>query len=192
MPLASGAVLLPAVGLLLTRMSRRLTALAAVVLLAWLNLWWLLPLLGLTQIDSAMPPLFAVAHSALIMTIGHMLVIVLVLGAFGVFSPRAGSPADVASRAAGRGDYRAAGEYWLEAGRTRRALRSFIRAHDWGRAAEVARSRGKLGRAAEFMERQGGEAFGGAAQLHSRLGHDAKAQQMWVRYGQFLVENRRS
>jgi eukaryotic-like serine/threonine-protein kinase len=192
MPLAPGDVLLPAVGLLLTRLSRRLTALVAAALLAWLNLWWLLPLLGLPEIDSALPPLFAVAHSAPIMTVGHLLVIVLVLGALGVFSPRAGSPADVASRAASRGDYRAAGEYWLEAGRPRRALRNFVRAHDWGRAAEVARSRGKLSRAAEFMERQGGEAFGGAAQLHSRLGHDAKAQQLWIRYGQFLVENRRS
>ena len=192
MSFAPGDVVLPAVGLLLTRMSRRLTALVAVVLLAWLNLWWVLPLLGLRAIDSALPPLFAVAHSAPIMTVGHLLVVVLVLGAFGVFSPLAGSTAELASRAASRGDYRAAGEYWLEAGRPRRALRSFIRAHDWGRAADVARSRGKLARAAEFMERQGGEVLGGAAQLYSRLGQDARAQQTWMRYGQFLVENKRS
>src|SRR3972149_10450082 len=104
-----GDVVLPAVGLLLTRMSRSLTARVAAVLLAWLNLWWVLPLLGLTQIGSALPPLFAVAHSAAIMTVGHILVVVLVLGAFGVFSPRAGSPAELASRAASRGDFRAAG-----------------------------------------------------------------------------------
>ena len=192
MSFAPGDVVLPAVGLLLTRMSRRLTALVAVVLLAWLNLWWVLPLLGLTQIDRALPPLFAVAHSAAIMAVGHILVVVLVLGALGVFSPRAGSPAELASRAVSRGDFRAAGEYWLEAGRPRRALRSFIRAHAWGRAADVARSRGKLGRAAEFMERQGGEVLGGAAQLYSRLGQDARAQRTWLRYGQFLVENKRS
>ena len=192
MSFAPGDVVLPAVGLLLTRMSRRLTALVAVVLLAWLNLWWVLPLLGLRAIDSALPPLFAVAHSAPIMTVGHLLVVVLVLGAFGVFSPLAGSTAELASRAASRGDYRAAGEYWLEAGRPRRALRNFIRAHDWGRAADLARSRGNLARAAEFMERQGGEVLGGAAQLYSRLGQDARAQQTWMRYGQFLVENKRS
>ena len=192
MSFAPGDVVLPAVGLLLTRMSRRLTALVAVVLLAWLNLWWVLPMLGLGAIDNALPPLFAVAHSAPIMTVGHLLVVVLVLGAFGVFSPLAGSTAELASRAASRGDYRAAGEYWLEAGRPRRALRNFIRAHDWGRAADLARSRGNLARAAEFMERQGGEVLGGAAQLYSRLGQDARAQQTWMRYGQFLVENKRS
>jgi tetratricopeptide (TPR) repeat protein len=173
-------------------MSRRLTALVAAVLLAWLNLWWLLPLLGLTQIEGAMPPLFAVTHSAAIMAVGHILVVVLVLGALGVFSPRSGSPAELALRAASRGDYRAAGEYWLEAGRPRRALRNFVRAHDWARAADVARSRGRLARAAEFMERQGGEVLGGAAQLYSRLGQDARAQETWLRYGQFLVENKRS
>src|SRR5512136_2076504 len=192
MSFAPGDVVIPVISLLLTRMSRRLTALAAAALLAWLNLWWVLPLLGLREIDQAIPPLFAVAHSAVIMTVGHLLVIVLVLGALGVFSPRAGSPTELAWRAASRGDYRAAGEYWLEIGRPRRALRSFLRAHDWGRAAEVARSRGKLARAAELMERVGGESLGAAAQLYSRVGQDTRAQQTWLRYGQFLVENRRS
>jgi tetratricopeptide (TPR) repeat protein/predicted Ser/Thr protein kinase len=192
MPFAPGAVVIPAIGLLLTRTSRRLTAFAAAVLLAWLNLWWVLPLLSLREIDNALPPLFAVAHSAAIMVVGHLLVIVLVLGALGVASPSAGSPAELASRAASRGDYRAAGEYWLEAGRPRRALRSFMRAHDWGRAAEVARSRGKLARAAELMERVGGESLGAAAQIYSRLAQSARAQKTWTRYGQFLVENRRS
>ncbi len=92
MSFAPGDVVIPVISLLLTRMSRRLTAFAAAVLLAWLNLWWLLPLLALREIDKALPPLFAVAHSAAIMTVGHLLVIVLVLGALGVFSPRAGSP----------------------------------------------------------------------------------------------------
>jgi tetratricopeptide (TPR) repeat protein len=192
MALVPGAVVMPVIGLLLTRQSRSLTALAAALLLAWLNLWWLLPLLGVTGIEAALPPLLLAAHSAAIMSVGHLLFVVLVFGALGVFSPRAGRPAELALRAASRGDYRAAGEYWLEAGRPRRALRSFLRARDWGRAAEVARSRGKLSRAAELLERHGGDSLGAAAQLYSRLGQDGKAQQMWLRYGQHLVENRRS
>jgi tetratricopeptide (TPR) repeat protein/predicted Ser/Thr protein kinase len=192
MALVPGAVVIPIIGLLLTRQSRSLTAFAAALLLAWLNLWWLLPVLGIRGIEAVLPPLLLAAHSAVIMSAGHVLFAVLVLGALGVFSPRAGSPVELALRAASRGDYRAAGEYWLEAGRARRALRSFLRARDWGRAAEVARSKGKLGRAAELLERHGGDSLGAAAQLYARLEQDGKAQQMWLRFGQHLVANRRS
>jgi tetratricopeptide (TPR) repeat protein len=194
MPFLPAAVALPVVGVLMTRQSRSLVGLAAVALLAWLNLWWVVPLIGFkTQaIDNALPPIFAVAHSAAIMSIGHIVVVVLVLGALGVFSPRAGSPTELALRAVGRGDHRAAGEYWMEAGSRRRAFRSFLRARDWARAAEVARSRGKLARAAELLERQGGDGLGSAAQLFTRLGQAAQAQATWLRYGQHLVETRRS
>jgi len=194
MPFLPAALALPVVALLLTRESRSLSGFAAVALLAWLNLWWIVPLIGVKSnaIDNALPPFFSVAHSAAIMSVGHIVVVILVLAAAGVFSPRAGSPTELAMRAARRHDHRAAGEYWLEAGRPRRAYRSFLRAHDWGRAAEVARSRGKLDRAAGLLDRQGGDALGSAAQLYSRLGESAKAQGAWLRFGQYLVENRRS
>ena len=191
MPLASGALVLPIFGLLLTRSSRSLTGLAATALLAWLNLWWVLPLLGLTALDRVMPPFLAAPHSATVMTFGHLLVGILYLTSAGVFSPRAGCPVDLAEKAARRGDHRAAGEYWAEAGRPRRALRSFLRAREWGRAAELARSRGQLPRAARLLQREGGESLGAAAQLYSRLGDETRARETWLRFGQYLVENRR-
>ena len=191
MPLASGTVVVPALGLLLTRSSRSLAGLAATALLAWLNLWWLLPVLGIAALDKVLPPYLAAAHSATAMTVGHLVVVVLFLAAAGVFSPRAGSPTDLAVKAARRGDHRAAGEYWAEAGKQRRALRSFLRARDWGRAAAVARSRGKLTRAAELLQREGGDSLGAAAQLYSRIGQEQRARETWLRYGQYLVENHR-
>ena len=54
MLLASGTVIVPVLGLLLTRSSRSLAGLAATALLAWLNLWWLLPVLGLAALDKVL------------------------------------------------------------------------------------------------------------------------------------------
>ncbi len=186
-----GAVLLPTVGVVLTRSGRSLTGMAATALLAWLNLWWVLPLLGLTAIDTAMPTFLAVAHSPTIMAAGHVVAALLILAASGIFSPRSGSPTDLAVKAARRGDHSAAGEYWLEAARPRRAFRSFLRAHAWGRAAEVARSRGNIARAADLLQREGGDSLAAAAQLFARVGQDGRAKETWLRYGQFLVEGRR-
>jgi len=187
-----GGVLIPVVGVLLTRGSRSLAALATALLVAWLNLWWLLPLIGF-KLEEAGPLAFLTAtRSTSFMVVGHVVALTLLLGALGVFSPRAGSPGDLAQRAATRGDHRAAGEYWLEAGRPRRALHSFLRAHDWVRAAEVARSQGRLAKAAELLQREGGDSLAAAAQLNARLGQDGAAQQLWLRYGQHLVETRRS
>ncbi len=191
MPLAPTVVLAPVLGLLVTRSSRSLTGIVATAALAWLNLWWVLPLLGLTALDNSLPPFVAAARSTTVMSVGHLVVVLLYLGAAGVFSPRAGSPADLAYKAARRGDHRAAGEYWIEAGRTRRGFRSFIRAREWGRAAEVARSRGDLPRAAALLQREGGDSLGAAAQLYARIGNDDRARETWQRFGQHLVEGRR-
>ena len=191
MLLASGTVVVPALGLLLTRSSRSLTGVAATALLAWLNLWWLLPALGDSTLEKAMPPVLAAAHSATVMSVGHLVVLILFLAAGGVFSPRSGSPTDLAVKAARRGDHRAAGEYWAEAGKQRRALRSFLRARDWGRAAAVARSRGQLVRAAGLLQREGGDSLGAAAQIYSRVGQEQLARETWLRYGQHLVESHR-
>lgn len=191
MLLASGTVIVPVLGLLLTRSSRSLAGLAATALLAWLNLWWLLPVLGLAALDKVLPPYLAAAHSATAMTVGHLVVVVLLLAAAGLFSPRAGSPTDLAVKAARRGDHRAAGEYWAEAGKQRRALRSFLRARDWGRAAAIARSRGQLARAAGLLQREGGDSLGAAAQLYSRVGQEQRARETWLRYGHYLIENHR-
>jgi len=182
---------LPAFGVLLTRSSRSLTGLVATALLAWLNTWWVLPLLGLTALDNSLPPFVAAARSTTVMTIGHLVVVILYLGSAGLFSPRSGSPADLALKAARRGDHRAAGEYWAEGGRPGRAFRSFMRAHEWARAAEVARARGDLPRAAGLLQREGGESLGAAAQLYTRIGDDTRARDTWLRFGQYLVENRR-
>ena len=192
MPFASGALVLPVVGVLLTRSSRSLVGLAATALLTWLNLWWVVPTLGLTGLlEAVMPPFLVVAHTATVMTVGHLLAVVLYLGSAGVFSPRTGSPVDLAVKAARRGDHRAAGEYWAEAGRPRRALRSFLRAREWSRSAEVARSLGQLRRAAQFLQREGGESLGAAAQLYARLKDERRARETWLRFGQYLLENRR-
>ncbi len=191
MPLGPGVALTPVLGVLVTRGSRSLTGLAAAALLLWLNVWWLLPLLGPDAIDAALPPFLAAAHSALVMTAGHLLAAVLLLAASGLFSPRAGSPADLAVKSARRGDHRAAGEYWLEAGRPRRALRSFLRARAWGRAAELARARGQLARAAELLQREGGDSLAAAGQLFARAGQEGKASEAWLRNGQHLIEHGR-
>ncbi len=191
MPFAHPAVVVPVLGVLLTRGSRSATGAVATALLAWLNLWWVLPLIGLTALDQSLPPFLAAARSTPVMSLGHLVVVVLYLGAGGLFSPRSGSPADLAHKAARRGDHRAAGEYWAEAGKQRRAFRSFTRAREWGRAAEVARARGDLKRAAELLQREGGDSLGAAAQLWARLGHDAQARETWMRFGQFLVEGHR-
>ncbi len=183
---------MPLVGILFTRSSRGLAGIATASLLAWLNLWWILPLAGITLTENPPFTFLSVAKSGVVMTIGHLVVVVLFLVAIGVFSPRSGSPADLALRAANRGDHRAAGEYWLEAGRPKRALHSFLRARDWVRAAEVARNQGRLARAAELLQHEGGDSLAAAAQLFSRLGKSGAAQQLWVRYGQHLVETRRA
>ncbi len=191
MPFGPGVALTPALGVLVTRGSRSLTGLAAALLLLWLNLWWLVPLLGPNALDAALPPFLAAAHSALIMTAGHLLAVALLLAAAGLFSPAAGSPAELAVRSARRGDHRAAGEYWLEAGRPRRASRSFLRARAWGRAAELARTRGQLGRAAELLQREGGDSLAAAGQLYARAGREGEANDVWLRYGQHLIEHGR-
>ncbi|MDD5562853.1 MAG: serine/threonine-protein kinase [Thermoanaerobaculaceae bacterium] len=191
MPFGPGVALTPALGVLVTRGSRSLTGLAAALLLLWLNLWWLVPLLGPNALNAALPSFLAAAHSALIMTAGHLLAVALLLAAGGLFSPAAGSPAELAVRSARRGDHRAAGEYWLEAGRPRRASRSFLRARAWGRAAELARTRGQLGRAAELLQREGGDSLAAAGQLYARAGRETEANEVWLRYGQHLIEHGR-
>ena len=191
MALAPATVVVPAFGLLFTRGGRSLATFLAFTLLAWLNLWWLLPLLGLSIVDRAMPAILAVPRSTPVMAVGHLVVVVLFIAASGVFSPRAGSPDDLAVRAARRGDFLAAGEFWLEAGRQRRALRAFLRAHAWGRAGELARSMGRLRRAATLLQHDGGDSLAAAAQLFTRIGDEAHSRQTWAHYGHYLVENRR-
>ena len=93
-------------------------------------------------------------------------------------------------RATRRGDYLAAGEFWQQDGRLRRALGSFLKARAWGRAADVARTLGDLPRAAQLYEREGGQFLATAASLQSRLGNDAEARALWLRWGSTLVESR--
>jgi len=186
--IAGPVVLLVPVGaLLLTRGSRSLAGTSATALLVWLNLWWVLPLLDVRQ---ELPALLLVPSSTTVLVVGHLVAIALLLAAFGLFSPNPGSATDLAVRSARRGDYLAAGEFWLEAGRPNRAYRSFLRARNWARAADVARSAGRLRHAAALLQKEGGGSLGSAAQIYARLGDEGQAQQLWSRYGQYLVESR--
>ncbi|MEW6337298.1 MAG: protein kinase [Acidobacteriota bacterium] len=180
--------LAPVVGILLSRGQRTSLGLISIWMFSWLNLWWLLPLLGYT---AELPRWLSWARTHPALTVlGHIGAIVVALAALGVFSPRPGSPRELAIRAARRGDHLAAGEFWLEARRPGRAYRSFSRARAWARAAEVARSGGRLRRAAGLLQREGGASLGVAAQLYARLGEEGQAQQLWLRFGHHLVEAR--
>jgi eukaryotic-like serine/threonine-protein kinase len=193
MLVAPALALAPLLALVMTAPRRAAAAAAAGGLLVWLHLWWLLPLFDIMQLPAeGMHGLLRLPQSPLVMTLGHLAVIALVLAAVGVFSPRPGSAADLAVRAASRGDLVAAGELWQEAGKPRRALRCFMRARSWGRAAEIARSLGRLQEAAELAEREGGGALLMAAQSWARLGQDGRAQMLWTRYGAYLVDKGQS
>jgi tetratricopeptide (TPR) repeat protein len=169
--------------LLLVTGKRQAAALLAAVLLLWLHASWLAPLVRLVQLPIAPAP-----FTPWVQVPGHVLVLLLLLAAFGLFSPRAGSPAELALRACRRGDFLSAGELFLQAGKPRKALRAFLKARAWARAGDVARSMGKLAKAAGFYERQGGQALATAAQLHQRLGHEERAKALWSRLGQELVQ----
>jgi tetratricopeptide (TPR) repeat protein len=176
----------PILGVLLSRGRRTTAGTATLFLVGWLNLWWVLPLIGF---DRSLPFFLTLPKSATVLIVGHVVALVLFLASLGLFSPTPGGPEELAIRAAGRGDHMAAGEFWLEAGQQSRALRAFKRGHAWGRAAEVARAAGRTRDAAEFFQREGGSALGTAAQLYARLGDDGTAQQLWLRFAQHLVEN---
>ncbi len=159
------------------------------VLLAWMNLWWVLPLLEVPIQPSAWFVLMDLPRQWWVNSLIYPAALLALLAALGVFSPAVGSLAHQAAQAARRGDHFAAGELLLQAGRPRRALRHFLRARAWERAGEVARSLGHTRRAAEMFKRAGGSALAQAAQAMSRLGDTHQANQLWLRYGQHLVES---
>ena len=177
----------PLVALVVTGGVRRAAALLAALGLVWLNLSWLLPLLDETR---PLPAALEVSRSTPALVVGHLAVVFLVLVVVGVFSPRRGSPADLALRAARRGDHVAAGEYWAQAGSPRRAYRAFVRGHAWLRAADAARNQWQLRHAADLLQREGGHSLGAAAQLYLRIDEEALAEHLWGRYGQYLVDTR--
>ncbi|MGQ9495492.1 MAG: protein kinase domain-containing protein [Thermoanaerobaculaceae bacterium] len=163
---------------------RQAAALVGVASLAWLHWPWLAPLFNL---GPQVLPLPLAPLSPWVQVPGHALSIFLLLAALGLFSPRPGSAGELALRAIRRGDYTAAGELYLEAGKPRKALRCFVKARAWTRAGDVARNLGKLGKAARFYEHQGGQALSLAAQLYSRIGAEEKSKTVWLRLGQDLV-----
>jgi eukaryotic-like serine/threonine-protein kinase len=187
--LGSGlAVAFPFVALAAARDRRRWAGIAAVALQVALNLWWALPLLNQPNVESAVPWALTRPLSLTVMIVGQIAFVLLLLAAFGLFSPRPGSPKDLAMRAEARGDFLAAGEFWMESGRHRRALRLFLRARAWPRAAEAARSKGDLKQAMSLFAKAGGEHLAAAAAVASRLGDETSAQQLWSRLGSHLVE----
>lgn len=183
--------LLPAVAvsaLFLSRKGKSTCLLLAWVLLVWLNAWWILWLLDIRPQQIEAFPVLLWPSTPTVTVPGHVIALLLLLAGLGVFSPRRGSPADLALHAARRGDFQAAGEFWLEAGHRRRALRAFLRARAFDRAADVARSLGQVKRAAKLLQRHGEESLGDAAQLYHRLGEKEKAQALWLRQAQQYVE----
>lgn len=192
MLLPGEALCFPFLAIVVTRGSRSLASLGAVCLLVWLNLWWIVSFLGADPLAKPLPGFLLVPRSEMVMVVGHLVAGLLVLVGLGLFSPRQGTATDLALRARRRHDFRAAGEFWLEAGNQRRALRSFKRGRVWGRAGEVARNLGRVHQALSFYQKEGGESLASAASLASRLGNEELAQQLWLRYGTFLVEHNRA
>lgn len=186
--LKASAVLLLPVALLASRSSRATLATLAATLLVWLNSWWLLPLFEVPSSPAMAFLLLELPRTWWANSLAYPVALFALLAALGVFSPPVGSLAHQAQQAARRGDHLAAGELLLQAGRPRRALRHFVRARAWERAGEVARSLGQGRRAAEFFKRAGGPSLALAAQTLSRLGDEEQAVQLWLRYGQHLVE----
>ncbi|MCU0292709.1 MAG: protein kinase [Thermoanaerobaculaceae bacterium] len=189
MMLLGEALLLPVFAIVITRGYRSLAAVIAPLLLVWLNLWWVLLLIGNDLLLKPFPSFLVAPKSSPVMIVGHLLAVVFGLVALGLFSPGRGSSVDLALRAAGRRDHRAAGEFWLEAGYSRRALRAFRRARAWGRAGEVARNLGRIQEALTYYQKEGGESLASAASMASRAGSEDLAQQLWLRYGTFLVQH---
>lgn len=189
MLLAGATLFLPLFAVVVTRGLRSLASFGAAALVVWLNLWWVLSFLGADTLTGRLPLLFLLPRSELVMVVGHAVAALLALIGLGLFSPRQGSPTDLALRAARRRDFRAAGEFWLEAGYPRRALRAFRRARAWGRAGEVARKLGRVAAALSYFQKEGGESLASAAALASRQGKEELAQQCWLRYGTYLIEH---
>lgn len=174
---------------IITRRGRSLAGLSAATLLVWLNLWWFLSLVNVQFPPGTYPFVLSVPRSTPVMIGGHLAVVALFLIAVGILSPRKGSPLDLAHRSARRGDHLAAGEFWLQAGRTRKAYRAFLRAQAWGRAADIARTRGQIATAAKLLEREGGAALLNAAQLFARAGNEPAARRVFQRYAQHAVQS---
>ncbi len=160
----------------------------AAVLAIWLNLWWLLPLVGVPLAPPSWQAVIDLPRTWPVYTPGYALLAVLALIAVGAFTPAKGSPRELAARAARRGDWLAAGEFLLQADRPGAARRAFTRARAFARAGEIARSRGNLRRAASLFLREGGDALAVAAPLLTRLGRHAEAASSWQRFAQHVVE----
>lgn len=195
MLLVGGSLLLPVIacfGIVITRGLRSSAFLVSATLTIWLNLWWVIPLLGGHSLSASIPAFVWETKSEVIMIVGHLAAGLLLLVGFGLFSPHQGSPTDLALRAARRHDFRAAGEFWIEAESPRRALRAFRRGRVWGRAAEVARNLGRIDSAIAYYQKEGGEALANAASLASRLGNEALASQLWLRFGTYLIEHHKA
>ncbi len=186
------ALLLPLFALVVTRGLRSCASLLATSLVIWLNLWWIVSFLGLDSLVKPLPPFLLLPKPEIVMVAGHITAGLLALIGFGLLSPRPGSATDLAVRAARRRDHRAAGEFWLEAGYQRRALRAFRRGRGWGRAGEVARNLGRINAALAYYQKEGGESLAIAASLASRQGNEELALQLWLRYGTYLIEHNKA
>lgn len=182
-------LLLVPVVLLVSGGGKAIFGLLAGALLAWVNLWWVLPLLDLSFDPLMSFILIELPRQWWVNFLAYPAALLALLTALGLFSPAVGTLAHQAAQAARRGDHLAAGELLLQAGRPRRALRHLVRARAWERAGEVARSLGQTRRAAEMFQRAGGPSLAAAAQAMSRLGDAPRASQLWQRYGQYLVES---
>ena len=176
--------------LLLSPGGRRRARVIAALIVVWLNSWWLLWLADVPVPEAWPAQLFTAGQNPAVMAVGMTVALVLLLVSLGVFAPRRGSHAEMAERAAARGDLTAAAEFWLQAGYPRRALRAFRRAGEFARAAEVARSLGRYRQAAHLLQETGEARLGDAAQIYTRLGEGERARELWLRQAQQQLEAR--
>jgi len=82
----------------------------------------------------------------------------------------------LAGRLARNGDHRGAGELYLKAGKTRKALAAFKKARAWPDAARVARQMDRTTESAELFRKAGGEFLHEAAHLYSSAGDSSGAR----------------
>ena len=115
---------------------------------------------------------------------------VLCPGAFGrLLAARRARPKDLALRAAAAATTRPPASSGWRPGNPRRALRAFLRARAWAEAAEAARALGNLRQAADAVRRRpAATPWPAAAQSRRAAATRPRAQQLWPRYGTYLVE----
>jgi len=163
--------------------------LAALAAATVANLSWLAA--AVPRLGEVLPVLFPDALRPVVRLGGNLLALALVLVAVSRLFANEPPTLTMARRLARRGDHRGAGEAFLRAGRHRRAVREFRKAHAWQEAAKAALLGGDLQQAADLFRLVGGEFLEEAARLYRRLGRTDAARECDAELARWLAERRR-